>query len=101
MKTPQIEVNTPGPWLDDVDNVNSRTIAPYIKINSEHDGVAYAFGRTPQERRANARLIAAAPDLLAELRNVARLISRDSGSPKFTSKQFDRIETLLAKAEGK
>lgn len=40
-------------------------------------------------------------EMLDELRDIARRIDRDSGSPRFTAKQHDRLVALIAKAEGR
>jgi len=57
--------HTPGPW-----RVNAHDIC------AGSDAVAGVYGTTgyaPEEAQANARLIAAAPDLLAALRLYVRL----------------------------
>lgn len=48
--------------------------------------------------RANARLIATAPEMLAELKDIARSIDRDSGYPRFTAQQYDRLLALIHRA---
>jgi hypothetical protein len=59
--------HTPGPWLADVDGSG-------WSINTEDKGVAFTCGEandediSKDEEAANARLIAAAPDLLAALK---------------------------------
>jgi hypothetical protein len=50
---------------------------------------------------ADAHLIAAAPDLLSELKWIAGRIDRTSGSPNFTAEEYDRVLAAIAKAEGK
>ncbi len=59
------------------------------------------YGLAYCETEAEARLIAAAPDLLAELKWIAGRIDRQSGSPNFTSDEHDRIVAAIAKAEGR
>ncbi|HXJ14353.1 MAG TPA: hypothetical protein VNH19_18915 [Candidatus Limnocylindrales bacterium] len=51
------------------------------------------FGGTEQEARANARLIAAAPDLLAALQAVVRVADRKTD-------EFDAARAAIAKATG-
>ncbi|THF64347.1 hypothetical protein [Pseudothauera rhizosphaerae] len=57
-----------------------------------------------EERDANARLIAAAPDLLSELRNALSFIDEavSAGALDATevAQQFERARAVLAKAEG-
>ncbi|CUW39698.1 conserved protein of unknown function [Magnetospirillum sp. XM-1] len=91
---------TPGPWkitepdngiYDNTDDeiANVTAIGPYgtITLAEEID-------------IADARLIAAAPDLLAALERVARKIDKASGSPKFTADEHEKLATLIAKARG-
>lgn len=40
-------------------------------------------------------------DILAELKLISARIDAASGSPTFTSEEHDRIEALIARAEGR
>lgn len=79
MDTKQFDGHTPGPWV--VHKVSRiRIVAPLIHVISTD-----IQGRTQPEAQANARLIAAAPDLLAEnkrlraaLEGVIRVADRDT-----------------------
>lgn len=69
------EIYTPGPWFADSSFVGSRSIDRFfVKCNSKDlpGGVA--------EAEANARLIAAAPDLLDALQKLVRAIDRLPGN---------------------
>ena len=85
--------HTPGPWTVEhsveVYGPRSRPIADC----GEGEG-------TTAEMRANARLIAAAPDLLKALKQISDRIDRASGSPSFTSDEHDKLVALIAKATG-
>jgi hypothetical protein len=64
--------HTPGPWQDD------HTLTHYGRRTIRHNGVVVAIipatvtGMSAEERHVNARLIAAAPELLAALRDLVR-----------------------------
>ena len=62
MNTP----NTPGPWY--VEHIGNR---PYIVDQpTKNFGIAEVHGITPETAEANARLIAAAPELLSALQHM-------------------------------
>jgi len=87
---------TPGPWFADSDSVFHK------------DGVIARIPEVDENRRnwsTNARLIAAAPDLVKALSNVKPLVewARDHIDPMFAKKaqaNVDQIERALAKALG-
>ena len=108
--------HTPGPWELGDEGV-------YIGSVYDADGLRVAFvyfqdeksetGRPRQEEEANARLIAAAPDLLealsdaldllAEIDNAVRDEHRRNGAPQSKSVAgiiADRARAALAKAGG-
>jgi hypothetical protein len=59
--------HTPGPWTLEISDV-PQTNKPFCGIcGADGAGIVYATLRAPGELIANARLIAAAPDLLAAL----------------------------------
>lgn len=87
--------HTPGPWFYD------DSMAYRIAINSERASVA-VIPYLDREAKANARVIAAAPDLLAVLRIAETLL----GSVAYIATQGDTdtvlitIRAAIAKAEG-
>ncbi len=72
---------TPGPWkYSDIDNGNFRIYAPDGR-GAQSGPVAEAMHRfDPDERRANARLIAAAPDTAAERDRLIEALIEIEGS---------------------
>lgn len=89
--------HTPGPWTAKPWTYENgkRTVCT---IQTDTDAIAQVLDlwcpddRTA-EKEANARLIAAAPDLLAALRAVIRVADR-------ATDEFDQARAALAKAEG-
>ncbi len=92
--------HTPGPWTlnrEEVYGENGRTIV--AEAFDEHD-----------DWRANARLIAAAPELLEHLHSIVEMAHSvsanwESGDLAFAVRNLERIataaETAIAKAEGR
>ena len=99
--------HTPGPWRvsgtseadthgRDRHKIESAT-AEFWTVGF----IAHVYDkRTPEEQRENARLIAAAPELLDKLRWLASMIDTSSGCPTFTADDHDAIECLIAKVTG-
>lgn len=83
-----MSAHTPGPWVADHDNVRT-----------PDDGgmVAKVAGDTDSQAYANARLIAAAPDLLAALRD---LVSAEGLPEGYANRAMliDAARAALAKA---
>jgi hypothetical protein len=94
--------HTPGPWVVAEDVFNDR---PEIR---DMDGrlIAVVMAHYPMSattQSANARLIAAAPELLEALKWLnAEFECRDDdfGGVLFTRNDFDRVRKAIAKAEG-
>ncbi len=95
--------HTPGPWEVGDGGVRGSEHTIYC---SDRTGSAVATvkfepidltGRSPHERAANARLIAAAPDLLAACKMVADIAV--SWSP-ITPGDIAQVRAAIAKAEG-
>ena len=86
--------HTPGPWIQEIDTV-------FIGDNRKCQPVAYHMDA---EGIANARLIAAAPDLLAALQGARAALRRalphcppdDAGL--FVGEWLDEIKAVIAKA---
>jgi hypothetical protein len=109
--------HTPGPWIVDYDG----TIGHIKAVNVPWDGKGYkptptiarydSFSRfgfadssiTPEQEKANARLIASAPELL-EAAILARSLCRDMAVKTKDSHYHDMadyFDKAIAKAEGR
>lgn len=90
--------HTPGPWnlYDDTASTGR------IEIVALGKTVARIYRSVPEEDLPNARLIAAAPDLLEALRGVVAMI--DSLNSAYGSEQVDSVvsngRAVIAKATG-
>lgn len=90
---------TPGPWLLDDEGTTV-----YVKrcgwrpaiCTTQGENAISALGDLDQ-RRANARLIAAAPDLLAALQTLERAITNNE---PFSRAEHEQARAALAKARG-
>ena len=84
--------HTPGPWTRSDDIISAGTL---------HVAMVTVF---PENWKANARLIAAAPDLLAVVREVAEAFLTSAGKPwgycSINESTRARAQAAIAKAEG-
>lgn len=85
--------HTPGPW--DVSKLTSPDYAPEYVVCAD----ASARWHAVVKGEANARLIAAAPELLAALRRLMPLWDREDVADTW-SEDFEAAEAAIAKAEG-
>jgi hypothetical protein len=91
--------HTPGPWeMEDCTPGKSEGLC--FAINSEHTIVARTTDGW-KKAKANARLIAAAPDLLSQCREFEKCLtylinSGDSGADL----ELDKLREVLAKVDG-
>jgi hypothetical protein len=95
--------HTRGPWVVHPEEVDK----PYIRVRGSWPGSRHKVANvmTPvydgageaeaEETRANARLIAAAPDLLASLKHLVRW------HDQLGKEDIARAEAVIAKAEGR
>jgi len=92
--------HTPGPWKFDGSHVTDRTNT-VISI----EGIAQPHGVTADDDPAwaNARLIAAAPDLLAACHKICKAIAFgvESTLAKELCDGYDAVRAAIAKAEGR
>jgi len=92
-------VHTPGPWI--VGTKPGVWTGPVVKADGGNKGVAFVVG-PPAVDEANARLIAAAPEMLAVLRclrdDMKSLAFFDAGN---IENYLAGIESAIAKAEGR
>ena len=102
--------HTPGPWRYDTDpngwefRIAQGDDAPYTPGYSDvaHFAVNTVRGESRDTQEANARLIAAAPDLLAALEAIWPFVEEDDGG--FATPQYqaaiDQVRAAIAKARG-
>ena len=88
------EGHTPGPWTDDICTFGPDGKPVPIMCCTE-EALLYGWGE--KESRANARLIAAAPDLLALAESQARRIAELEATLRET---IGYVESLAASPKG-
>lgn len=103
--------HTPGPWrilvvYDSAECQQKVTVCtPYTYakdgtgISEQHVSDCGAY--TDGEVYANARLIAAAPDLLAALKGLRALIIGECGASTYECVDGEQADAAIAKAEGR
>jgi len=92
--------HTPGPWIPDLGEV--------YRVRSQQDGGQIAIMmnlkgaglRAGDEVAANARLIAAAPDLLEALGNCVSLLSAYTNDDAVGIVILEQARSAIAKAKG-
>lgn len=93
--------HTPGPWI--VGEHRGVWVGPVIRAEGGHKGIAFVVG----ESDANARLIAAAPELLATLHIAADALDYaqaqvDSENDAHNLRvRLVQVKRVIAKAEGR
>ena len=98
---PQTTTHTAGPWT-----VSHDTDISGVENDPKNDcfgivDVAHVYLReVPGKHEANARLIAAAPDLLQELTNLCELAKKRPGSLYEYKAAVDSARAAIAKATG-
>lgn len=91
--------HTPGPWFLPVENAGSAGTSVWARGGDVRVADCNSAGISLPGRQADARLIAAAPDLLAELE---RQIEREYNpfEPDNQSDAYTRMTALRARATG-
>lgn len=78
---------------------------PYVYTNGDQRNTISVSGGNPEERLANANLIAAAPELLKTLKamvvSLRAMAQINSISDEVSSSLFDQALEVIAKAEGR
>jgi len=101
--------HTPGPWKPAMQHSQQLVTIPdkthgwrcLVVETSNGDIIARAYGATPEIAEANARLIAAAPELLDALENLANAICKNTnGMPDWLSRALDDANEAMRKARG-
>lgn len=102
--------HTPGPWQADVDHQPNET--PLIIAHTKPEGNAYVVAEVNQngllkgDWKVNARIIAAAPELLEAAKQLLQAISAEAGtcaevSPPVREQICSDARDAIAKAEGR
>lgn len=86
---------TAGPWIVEKNKIFTKQLAFFIaEVKSNQDMLSYTKG--PKEAEANAKLIAAAPEMLSALEHIAADFDKDSPA------DYVRIvNDAITKAKGK
>lgn len=103
MSTDTKAKHTPGPWRQEV--WRDEPYDPFVLELLDGDNHTVLSRETLEETVANARLIAAAPELLAALKAMLALVPRDKLHPfGYTEEPQDKANDLareaIRKAEG-
>jgi hypothetical protein len=85
--------HTPGPWIYKGFVTDSDFSGWRVYLPTRYRRVITVEGTSAGEADANARLVAAAPELLAALKGVLRVADRKTD-------EFDAARAAIAKAEG-
>lgn len=94
--------HTPGPWTIEQWSAMQLEVAHGNLVVCGKDGKANAFLiGTEKQQSANARLIAAAPELLEAMKSVKVLMDEREPEHQEELQLYDRILKIIAKAEGK
>ena len=96
--------HTPGPWILDeesIDLLDFELETHRIWINADGMHIGYVDGPRTEERKANARLIAAAPDLLEALKEIVKSLADqdDEGMIEHVDPMI-KARAAIAKATG-
>lgn len=86
---------TPGPWT--VGDKRGVWVGPVVMADDGKRGVAFVVGGSV----ANARLLAAAPELLAALKRVVQYIDEYPTGGYHINDVIRQCHALIAKAEGR
>ena len=85
--------HTPGPWT-----ITRSSFITYIKADTGHKEIAVMYAESGVDKKANAHLIAAAPELLAAAKMIASFAV--SWQP-LTPGDIRQLTDAIAKAEGR
>jgi hypothetical protein len=93
--------HTPGPWLTTESTEHWGRVNVTIQAAFTANDIATAWQGNTETNRANARLIAAAPELLEALEQLYHLIDNaHDGDRVFTFELAQKAKAAIAKARG-
>jgi len=91
--------HTPRPWVRVADSIKSRTAdCVVVRLPAQTDRVGDESPEQIERWDADARLIAAAPDMLEALEKVVSFI--DAGQGTWTLEEQQKARAAIAKAKG-
>ena len=92
---------TPGPWTAGKQIIEDEFNVPYVSIRENQKHIAMVTYGMPQEMHANARLIAAAPELLAALMRARDHVVMQGTVQTDRDEALAQIRSAIYKATGK
>lgn len=97
-----MQMHTPGPWAWFTGKNAVDPSQPHIKFfhGASGQGFAHTVGLAEPEDTANARLIVAAPELLAACRRAVRLLEQKQDEA-IVAAALAECQAAIAKAEGR
>jgi hypothetical protein len=98
MNTKTESKHTPGPWMAGKQVIEDELNVPYVSIRQGQKHIAQVTYGMPPEMFANARLIAAAPELLEALDEIEGLPVNDDGERIIPPGFLDKARYAIAKA---
>lgn len=91
-----MSAHTPGPWKAEYSEGDEWDV-----LAGESLPIAYISGWACSSVEANARLIAAAPDLLAALKAARVFVAQRAGYSDVADQTLVDVDAAIAKAEGR
>jgi hypothetical protein len=93
--------HTPGPWKFENDGRGVCTVTSATPIEDSGEIIGYEPVASGITWPPDARLIAAAPELLSEFADLlAKVVHRQHREPLFTELELERYRAAIAKAVG-
>jgi hypothetical protein len=92
-------MHTPGPWTSGRAIPADDTVSRIVRAGADHIAVVMDLDGAAQEAVDNARLIAAAPDLLAALRSIIE--SSDANCGDSLANAISAARAAIARATGR
>lgn len=90
--------HTPGPWEASLNVCETRWLIYTQEQSLRHRGYLASTAETNEDSEANAKLMAAAPDLLDALKELVTVAESHISCP---CPEIDEARAAIAKAEGK
>lgn len=95
-----MQTHTPGPWKANLAAHQLRVPDSVNTVHGLHVCDVASYGASPEQRHANARLIAAAPELLSALESILSETDGRNASHIGQDRAFSIARAAIAKAKG-